>query len=111
VNAKNALEALVHGVEKTLKDHGDKASAEEKAKIEAALKEAQEALQSGDTEAINQKAQALSEASHSLAEKMYAAEQGAAGAQPGAAPHGAHEAPGQENVVDAEFEEVKDKKK
>jgi molecular chaperone DnaK len=111
VNAKNALEALVHGVEKTLKDHGDKASAEEKAKIEAALKDAQEALQSGDTEAINQKAQALSEASHSLAEKMYAAEQGAAGAQPGAAPHGAHETSGQENVVDAEFEEVKDKKK
>jgi molecular chaperone DnaK len=111
VNAKNALEALVHGVEKTQKDHGDKASAEEKAKIEAALKDAQEALQSGDTEAINQKAQALSEASHSLAEKMYAAEQGAAGAQPGAAPHGAHETSGQENVVDAEFEEVKDKKK
>jgi hypothetical protein len=42
---------------------------------------------------------------------MYAAEQGAAGAQPGAAPHGAQEASGQENVVDAEFEEVKDKKK
>jgi molecular chaperone DnaK len=109
VNAKNSLEALVHGVEKTLKDHGDKATPEEKAKIEAALKDAQEALKSGDAEAINQKAQALSEASHSLAEKMYAAEQAAAGATGGGTDANAEAS--KENVVDAEFEEVKDKKK
>ncbi len=111
VNTKNTLEALVHNVAKSLKEHGDKLAADEKGKIEAALKEAEEVLKSNDTAAMAAKTEALSEASHKLAEKMYGAEQGAA-AQGEHGASGASAAGGsqkEENVVDAEFEEVKDK--
>ncbi len=113
VNAKNTLEALVHSVTKSLKEHGDKLSAEEKGKIEAALKDAEEALKSDNIPTMTAKTEALSEASHKLAEKIYGAEQAAAGqGAPGAAEPGASasgEGHKEENVVDAEFEEVKDK--
>ncbi len=111
VNAKNTLEALVHNVTKSLKDHGDKLSADEKGRIEEALKDAEAALKSDDASAMTAKAEALSEASHKLAEKMYGSGQ-EAGAQ-AAEQAGASAAGGSskaENVVDAEFEEVKDKK-
>ena len=111
VNAKNTLEALVHNVTKSLKDHGDKLSADEKGRIEEALKDAEAALKSDDASAMTAKAEALSEASHKLAEKMYGSGQ-EAGAQ-AADQAGASAAGGSskaENVVDAEFEEVKDKK-
>ena len=110
VNAKNTLEALVHHVTKSLKEHGDKLAADEKGKIEAALKDAEEALKSGDTAAMAAKTEVLSEASHKLAEKMYSAEQGAAAGgehEAGASASGGNQK--EENVVDAEFEEVKDK--
>ncbi|MDE2622193.1 MAG: molecular chaperone DnaK [Betaproteobacteria bacterium] len=110
VNTKNTLEALVHSVTKSLKDHGDKLTAEEKDKIEAALKEAEEALKSGDLAAMTAKTEALSEASHKLAEKMYGSNPEGGAQQAGQA--GASAAGGaskDENVVDAEFEEVKDK--
>jgi molecular chaperone DnaK len=109
VNAKNSLEALIHSVEKSLKDHGDKVSADEKAKIETALKEAQDALKNDDVEAMKAKSEALSQASYTLAEKMYAAENPQADT---AASQEAGSSAGKanENVVDAEFEEVKDKK-
>lgn len=110
VNAKNSLESLVHNVTKSLKDHGDSVDGDEKARIEAALKEAQEALQSEDTARITRSSETLSEASHKLAEKMYANETPAAGEE--AAHHQAETSAdhGQEHVVDAEFEEVKDRK-
>ena len=111
VNAKNTLEALVHNVTKSLKDHGDKLSADEKGRIEEALKDAEAALKSDDASAMTAKAEALSEASHKLAEKMYGSgqEAGAQSAdQAGASAAGGSSKP--ENVVDAEFEEVKDKK-
>ncbi|HSO05594.1 MAG TPA: Hsp70 family protein, partial [Pelomicrobium sp.] len=110
VQARNQADNLVHSVRKTLKDHGDKVSADEKAKIEAAIAEAETAIKGNDKDAIEAKAKALAEASHKLAEQMYAAEQQAAGG--GAA--GGGEAGGgkkeEADVVDAEFEEVKDKK-
>ncbi|MBW8028779.1 MAG: Hsp70 family protein, partial [Ferrovum sp.] len=109
VNAKNGLESLVHNVTKSVKDHGDKLSAEEKSSIESALKDAEDALQSQDTARITATTEKLSEASHKLAEKMYAADANTGGAgvhaqEPGAAGNK------EDHVVDAEFEEVKDKK-
>jgi molecular chaperone DnaK len=112
VEARNQADAMIHAVKKTLAEHGDKVSADEKSRIEAAIKEAEEALKSGDKDQIEAKSKALAEASHKLAEKMYAQQQ----PQPeGAGPETQGEpAAGQAdegNVVDAEFEEVKDKKK
>ena len=111
VNARNSGEQLVHSVKKMLKDHSDKLSADEIAKIDTAMKEAEEALKSDNKDSIEAKVTALSEASHVLAEKMYAAEQAktqSADASHDAAKEGS--AKKDENVVDAEFEEVKEKK-
>lgn len=116
VTARNQCDALVHSVKKSLTEYGDKLGADDKAKIEAALKEAEAALKSDDKAQIDAKSQALSTAAHKLAEQMYAQEQakqqaagGDAKAGAGAsADAGAKKEDG--NVVDAEFEEVKDKK-
>ena len=104
--ARNAADSMVHSVKKSLAEYGDKVSADEKAAIEAALKECEEAVREGDKDIIEAKTNALATASHKLAEQMYQAEQ--AKAQPGAAPGGGAGA-ADDNVVDAEFEEVKDK--
>ena len=113
VTARNQCDALVHSVKKSLTEYGDKIGADEKAKIEAALKEAEEALKSDDKAAIDEKSQALATASHKLAEQMYAKEQAtqqaAAGGSEAKAEAGAKKDDG--NVVDAEYEEVKDAKK
>ncbi len=106
--ARNAADAMIHSVKKSLADYGDKVSADEKSAIEAALKEAEDAVREGDKDTIEAKTNALATASHKLAEQMYQAEQAKGGAQPGAeAGAGSHAA--DDNVVDAEFEEVKDK--
>jgi molecular chaperone DnaK len=112
VTARNQCDALVHSVSKSLKEHGDKLAADEKAKIETALKEAEEALKSDNKETIDAKSQALAAASHKLAEQMYAKEQASQQAPGGGGePKGdAGAKPDDGNVVDAEFEEVKDKK-
>jgi molecular chaperone DnaK len=104
--ARNAADGMIHSVKKTLAEHGDKVSAEEKEAIEAAIKEAEEAVREGDKDTIEAKTTALGTASHKLAEQMYKEEQ--AKAQPGEAAGGASDA-ADDNVVDAEFEEVKDK--
>ncbi len=111
VNIKNTLEALVHNVTKSLKDHGSQLTADEKGKIEAALKEAEDAIKSGDSAAMTAKTEALSEASHKLAEKMYSTstENTAQAETAGAGASAAGTTSKDENVVDAEFEEVKDK--
>ena len=108
VNARNQCDAMVHSVKKSLTEHGDKIGAEEKAKIEAALKDAEEALKGNDKATIEAKTKVLGEAAHKLAEQMYANEQ----AQTGAGASAGQEAgkPADENVVDAEFEEVKENK-
>lgn len=111
VTARNQCDAMIHSVRKTLKEHGEKLDADEKSKIEDALKEAEDALKSDSKDIIEAKTQALAEVSHKLAEKMYSQEQGQQ-AQPGAehASHGGGEKPVEGEVVDAEFEEVKNKK-
>ena len=112
VNSRNQCDAMIHSVRKSLTEYGDKLEADEKSKIEVALKDAEEALKSGDKQAIDAKTQALTEASHKLAEKMYAQEQAQAGQQTdaGSAASQSGEKPVEGEVVDAEFEEVKDKK-
>ena len=107
-NARNQADAMIHSVRKALKEYGDKVSAEDKEKIEAAIKLAEEAIRGTDKAEIEAKTQALAEASHKLAEQMYA-QQG--GAQAGEAGPGtaAGKKKADEDVVDAEFEEVKDK--
>ena len=109
--ARNAADGMIHSVKKSLADYGDKVSADEKAAIEAALKECEDAVREGDKDTIEAKTQALATASHKLAEEMYKTEQAQAqpGAAAGAGAAGAGSATADDNVVDAEFEEVKDK--
>jgi molecular chaperone DnaK len=115
VQAKNQGEALVHSVRKSLTEYGEKLDAGEKEKIEAALKDVEEALKGDDKTAIEEKTNTLMTASQKLGEKMYAdmqaqqAAQAAAGGGDGAG--GGGEAPSSkpadDNVVDAEVKEVK----
>jgi len=110
VTARNQCDALVHSVKKSLAEYGDKISADEKSKIEAALKDAEAALKSDDKAQIDAKSQALATAAHKIAEQMHAQEQAkqqAAGAEAKADAGGKKD---DGNVVDAEYEEVKDKK-
>src|SRR5712672_370268 len=109
VTSRNQLDSLMHSVQKSLKEYGDKLSADEKAKIEAALKYAEEAMKSDNKESIDSKAQALSQAAQKLGEKMYADAQKAQGAEGGGDAKASKPAD-EGNVVDAEFTEVKDKK-
>ncbi len=110
VNSRNQCDAMIHSVRKSLAEYGDKLEGDEKSRIEAALKEAEEALNSDDKQAIDAKTQALTEASHKLAEKMYAQEQAGQQAGAGTASDQSQDKPVEGEVVDAEFEEVKDKK-
>jgi molecular chaperone DnaK len=114
VNARNACEALVHSVRKSLKEYGDKLEAGEKETIESALKDAEGVLKSEAKAEIEAKAEALAKASQKLGEKMYAdtqkAAQEAAAAGPAEAGGGAEGRKAEGDVVDAEFTEVKDKK-
>jgi molecular chaperone DnaK len=112
IQAKNQGDAMVHSVKKSLTDYGDKLEAGEKDKIEAAIKDVEEAIKGDDKADIEAKTEALMTASQKLGEKMYADQQAqqAAGA---AAAGGASEAPkadgkgNDDDVVDAEFKEVK----
>ena len=115
VSSRNQCDGMIHSVRKSLKGYGEQLSDEEKSKIEAALKEAEDVLKTDKKEDIDAKTQALAEASHKLAEKMYQKDGGdqQAQAQPGAGASSSsskQEKPVEGEVVDAEFEEVKDKK-
>jgi molecular chaperone DnaK len=109
VDARNAADGMIHSVKKSLTEHGDKLDADEKEKIEAAIKEVEDVLKDGDKDTIEAKTNALMEASQKLGEKVYAEQQaqqaGGAEAQPQA------EKTVDAEVVDAEFEEVKSDKK
>jgi molecular chaperone DnaK len=117
VETRNKADGLIHSVEKTVKDLGDKVDAGERAKVESAISDLRTALKSDDKNVIEKKTEALAQASASIAQKAYAQNpggpEGAAGPGPGAAggSAGASAGPGagREDVVDAEFEEVKDK--
>ena len=93
-------------------EHGDKVAADEKEKIEAALKEAEEAIKSGDKAAIDAKSEALGAVSQKLGEHIYAQAQAeaAGGAAGGAGASAGGAKANDPDVVDAEFTEVKDKK-
>jgi len=107
VTARNQAEGLIHSVKKSLSEHGDKIDAAEKAKIEDAVKAAEEVVKSEDKAVIEAKTEELAKASQKLGEIMYAQAQQAEAGQ-GAAEAG--QAKDEGDVVDAEFEEVKDKK-
>ena len=101
VQARNTADGLAHAAKKTLEEAGDKATDEEKAAIEAGVKQVEAAVQGDNKDAIDEAAKVLSEASAGLAQKLYA-EQAEAGEQPAD-----EQAPG-DDAMDAEFEEVKD---
>jgi molecular chaperone DnaK len=118
VQARNQADGMVHSVKKSLTEHGDKLEAAEKEKIEAALKDAEEAIKGEDKADIEAKTEALMTASQKLGEKVYAESQAAQAAAAGGAAEGTAEQPqaqasakpADDNVVDAEFKEVKDSK-
>jgi molecular chaperone DnaK len=116
VETRNKADGLIHAVEKSLQSLGDKVEATERAKVESAVSDLRTALKGDDRNVIEKKSEALAQASAAIAQRAYAAEgggaaaaeagsAGAAGAQDGGGSGGA----GREDVVDAEFEEVKDK--
>jgi molecular chaperone DnaK len=108
IEARNQADGLVYTTEKAVKEHGDKVDEATRAAIEGALAELKQAMEGDDIEAIRTKTEALATASHKLAEVMYQqAQAGAAGTEGGEAAGGGR----QDDVVDAEFEEVDDKKK
>jgi molecular chaperone DnaK len=103
VDARNRADNMIHAVNKAIKDLGDKVPADEAAKAKAAIEELQAAMKGDDKAAIEEKTNALAQASARIAEKAYAQQQDAGGA----AGTGAEGQAAKENVVDAEFEEVK----
>jgi molecular chaperone DnaK len=117
VETRNKADGLIHSVEKTVKDLGDKVDAGERAKVESAISDLRTALKSDDKNVIDKKTEALAQASASIAQKAYASQgagpEGAAGPAGGASgatgSAGGSGAAGRDDVVDAEFEEVKDK--
>jgi molecular chaperone DnaK len=128
VQARNQADAMAHSTRKSLTEHGDKLEAGEKEKIEAAIKDVEDAIKGEDKAAIEAKTEVLMTASQKLGEKVYAEQAAAAGAAgaagPGAADSagpaagpaagassaGARAKPADDNVVDADFTEVKDRK-
>ncbi|MDQ3267259.1 MAG: molecular chaperone DnaK [Pseudomonadota bacterium] len=109
VTSRNQLDALIHSTQKSMKEYGEQLSADEKAAVESALKEAQEVVKSDDKETIDAKSEALSTAAQKLSEKMYASE-AAKSNQPGESGAQAESKKDDSDVVDAEFTEVKDDK-
>ncbi len=112
IEAKNKAESMIHQAEKNLKDFGDKVADADKTAIETAISELKTASESDDIDSINNKTDALMNASMKLGEAMYQAQQ-AAGQQPGAESAAGAEQPQadagkkEDDVVDADFEEVK----
>jgi len=102
IDVRNQADSLIHGSEKTLSELGEKVSSDERMKIENAISDLKGVMESEDKESIEAKTKILAEASAEIAQKLYA-EQAAAGEQPTSGDDA-----GDENVVDAEFEEVKE---
>ena len=105
VSVRNQGDVLVHSTRKSLEEYGDKLEVSEKEAIESAIKDLEEVLKGDDKAAIEEKTEALGVASQKLGEKMYADMQAQAAAEQGAA--GADAQPQDDNVVDADFKEVK----
>ncbi len=120
VEARNQAEGLVHQTEKTLSENGDKVPAPEKAEAEAAIAAVKSAMEGSDVEAVKSATERLAQVSMKIGEAMYKAGAGeaAGAAAAGEPPHGASSGPGAqsgaaggERVVDADFEDIDDKKK
>ena len=109
VAARNQADQMIHAVEKSLKDLGDEVQADERKSIEDALAAAREALKGNDKATIEAKTEALAQLSAKLMERVYAKKGAEGAAQPGGNAGGTGAAKG-DDVVDAEFTEVKDKK-
>ena len=107
VNARNTADTLIHGCKKTLEESKDKVSEDEKSAIEAAISDLEEALKGDDKDSIEEKTKALTDASSSMAQRLYAEQQ-----QESQGANQANDSDNQgsneENVVDADFEEVKE---
>jgi len=110
IEARNHADSLVYQTEKSLREYGDKIDAAEKQKIEEKVAELKKAMEGSDPEVMKKAGDELTQAAHKLAEAVYAQAQ-----QPGAGPEGGAAGPETsakpDNVVDADFEEVKDEKK
>jgi molecular chaperone DnaK len=117
--ARNKLDNLIYTTEKTLKEHGAEVDEAGRKQVEEALAEAKTKLESKDADEINRAAETLANASHKLAEAMYSKTKAGAGAQAGAGPQdgasgqsgsqsGNGESGAKEDVVDADYKEVKD---
>ena len=115
VDVKNQADSLVFQVEKNLKEHGDKISSEDKSKIETDLNDLKEAVEKNDLDLIKTKTQELTQSSMKMGEAMYKDQQanGAPGAESGDQPQpdDKADAPKDDDVIDADFEEVDDDKK
>jgi molecular chaperone DnaK len=116
VETRNKADALIHTVGKTLTELGEKVDGAERAKVESAVSDLRAALKTEDKAIIEKKTEALAQASAAVAQRAYQDTQGASAASAGGGPSdagsegGAGKGPaGREDVVDAEFEEVKDK--
>jgi molecular chaperone DnaK len=115
VEARNHADALIYSTEKSLKDLGDKVDAETRSKVEAAIGPLKKAMEGDNAEEIRRLSDELTRASHKLAEAMY--QQASSGAQAGGGGSGDAGSSGQagqggaDDVVDADFEEVKEGKK
>ena len=113
VGARNQADTMIHATRKSMEELGDKLEADEKSNIEAAIKDLEEALKTDEQVEIEAKTKALTDASAKMAERLYA-EQAQQGGEAGAeaSQAGAEQASGaNDDVVDAEFEEVKENKK
>lgn len=110
VDTRNQADAMIHATTKSIKDLGEEVSADEKKSIEKIIDELKELIKKDDKDAIEAKTKELTEHSSKLAERVYAKKGGAEGAAPGGESK-AEEGKSKEDVVDAEFEEVKDDKK
>jgi len=104
IEAKNQADSMIYATEKSLKEVGDKADAATRKKVEDAIEKVKKSMTSDDPEAIKADVEALTEASHKLAEIMYAQ---ASKEEPGAGPGASGGAKKDDDVVDADFEEVK----
>ena len=109
VETRNKADGMVHSVEQMLKDLGEKVPVEERSKVESALGDLKSVLKGDDKDKIEKKLEALMQASSAIAQQAYAQQSGEAGE--GAAAAGGAEGSGKDrgDVLDAEFEEVKDK--
>src|SRR5690625_197717 len=108
-SSRNNADAMVHAAQKTLAEAGDKVEAGDREAIEAAIQGVEQALEGDDREAIDKAVESLTEATSSLAQRMYSEEQAAeAGGATGGESGG--QDGGDDDVVDAEFEEVRDDK-